>query len=166
MPDASQHISQAEIDYANRDLVEAAASFSQAFQRWLNSVASDGRTYPELRLIEQLHCYGPAKMRALADGLGLSARNMTALADALAADGLLRRAAHTTDRRVTLLELTPAGVTAAEQSLAPRLEQIGRLFNCLSPAQHEQLYESLRSLSREISASIAPANQDDSGPTR
>jgi DNA-binding MarR family transcriptional regulator len=165
MPDASAHPKPSEIGYANRDLVEAAAAFSETFQRWLKSVASYGRTYPELRLIEELHCHGPAKMRALADSLGFSARNMTALADALAADGLLRRAAHPTDRRVTLLELTPAGAVVAEKSLAPRLERIGQLFNCLLLTEQRLLCESLRSLAKVMTTPDAQAVQGGSEPT-
>ena len=76
------------------------------------SLASDGLTYPRLRVLEELHCHGPAKLRSLADLVGMSARNLTALADGLEAEGFARRIDHPTDRRVTLLELTAAGVAA------------------------------------------------------
>jgi DNA-binding MarR family transcriptional regulator len=72
-------------------------------------------------------------MKTLADGLGLSARNMTAVADSLEDEGLLRRVAHPTDRRATLLELTDQGTVAADESLVPRLAEISRLFDELSP---------------------------------
>ena len=73
------------------------------FLRWLDACPEGGFTYPRLRVLEALHCQGPAKMKSLADALGLSARNMTAVADSLESEGLLRRVAHPTDRRATLL---------------------------------------------------------------
>jgi DNA-binding MarR family transcriptional regulator len=44
-----------------------------------------------------------------------------------------------TDRRVTLLELTAAGAAAAEDALAPRLAQMGELFDRLSPDERNDL---------------------------
>jgi DNA-binding MarR family transcriptional regulator len=154
--DPAGDASDAETDYPNRELVEAAAAFAGAFHRWLDALAPDGRTYPELRLIGRLHCQGPAKMRDLADDLGLSARNMTALADALEADGLVRRAAHPSDRRATLLELTRAGTAAAEEALTPHLVDMGRLFDSLSPSRRTALLASLRILNAEMSAATPP----------
>src|SRR6188474_338647 len=101
----------------HRDLVEMSARFSQAFLRWLDDSPGGGLTYPRLRILETLHCQGPAKMRSLADDIGLSPRNLTALADSLETEGLVRRTPHPTDRRVTLLELTDDGMAAAGESL-------------------------------------------------
>src|SRR6476620_8690822 len=93
-------------DVDDRELFELSVRFAQSFLRFLDGCGGDGLTYPRLRLLEVLHCQGPAKMKTLADGLGLSARNLTALADSLECEGLVRRVAHPTDRRATLLELT------------------------------------------------------------
>ena len=67
------------------------------------------------------------------------ARNMTAAVDALEIDGLVRRTAHPSDRRATLVELTKDGFQAAEQELAPRLDAISDLFNELTKAEQRQL---------------------------
>ena len=85
-------------------------------------------------------------MKTLADDVGLSARNLTTLADGLEHEGLIRRVPHPTDRRATLLELTSAGLSAAESSLAPRLAEIGRLFDLLSSTERTQLTRGLRTL--------------------
>lgn len=163
--DPAATASEDEVDFPHRELVEAASAFAHGFDRWLGTMASSGMTYPEIRLIEQLHCQGPAKMRSLADGLGLSARNMTALADSLEADGLLRRTAHPTDRRATLLELTPAGMAAAEESLAPRLTEMGQLFEPLSASRRQSLLASFRILTAAMAATpptsmAAPTESD------
>jgi DNA-binding MarR family transcriptional regulator len=123
-----------------RRLVDLAAAFASGYLRWLEaSKHGGGLTFPRLRLLEQLHCQGPQMMRALADDLGLTPRNMTALVDALEAEGLVRRVAHPSDRRATLVESTAAGVAAAECTLAPKLAAIGELFDGLTDAQQDEL---------------------------
>src|ERR1700754_2376233 len=85
----------------SRRLVELAVAFSTAFQKWMASTTANGLSYPRMRLLEQLHCQGPAMMRALANDLSLSPRNMTALVDSLEGEGLVARTPHPTDRRAT-----------------------------------------------------------------
>jgi DNA-binding MarR family transcriptional regulator len=133
-------------DVDDRELVELSVRFAHSFLRFLDGSGADGLSYPRLRLLEVLHCQGPAKMKTLADGLGLSARNLTALADSLECEGLLRRVAHPSDRRATLLELTREGQAAADESLAPRLAEISRLFGELSPSERDGLRRALTTL--------------------
>jgi len=54
--------------------------------------------------------------------LRVTPRNVTGLVDGLEADGLVARAAHPTDRRATLVSLTPRG---AEVAAAMRRDQDG-----------------------------------------
>jgi DNA-binding MarR family transcriptional regulator len=147
----------AALDIPHRELLELSARFSQGFLRWLDAGSSGGLTYPRLRLLEVLHCQGPTKMKTLADGLGLSARNLTAVADSLESEGLLRRVAHPTDRRATLLELTGAGVAAADKSLTPRLVEISRLFDELSPTARNSLRITLGTL---VAAMVSDCDRD------
>lgn len=134
------------LEISHRELLELSARFSRLFLKWLDASATGGFTYPRLRLLEALHCQGPAKMKSLADTLGLSARNMTAVADSLEGEGLLRRVAHPTDRRATMLELTADGLAAADASLVPRLAEISRLFDELSPSARDALRGTLATL--------------------
>jgi DNA-binding MarR family transcriptional regulator len=142
-------------DISHRELVELSARFSHSFQKWLDKGCGGVLTYPRLRVLEALHCQGPAKMKTLADGLGLSARNMTAVADSLENEGLLRRVAHPSDRRATLLELTDSGLAAADESLGPRLAEISRLFDQLSPAARDELRGALETLVAAMEAGCA-----------
>lgn len=130
----------------HRELLELSARFSRSFLKWLDASSAGGLSYPRLRVLDALHCQGSAKMKTLADGLGLSARNMTAVADSLEVEGLLRRVAHPSDRRATLLELTDQGVAAADESLVPRLAEISRLFDELSPPARVTLHGILTTL--------------------
>ncbi len=136
----------ASTDVPHRELLELSARFSHSFLRWVDAGPAGGLTFPRLRLLEALHCQGPAKMKTLADALGLSARNLTAVADSLEGEGLLRRVAHPSDRRATLLELTDDGQAAADESLVPRLVEISRLFDELSPTARNNLRGTLATL--------------------
>ncbi|MDQ1424126.1 MAG: Winged helix DNA-binding domain, partial [Acidimicrobiaceae bacterium] len=70
--------------------------------------------------------------------------------------GLLRRVAHPTDRRATLLELTPAGLAAADAALAPRLAEITRVFGELSSSQRDGLKSALTTLIEATATNRCP----------
>ena len=123
---------------SRRELLDVSVRFVNGFGRWLEQRSTDGLTYARVAVLEILHCQGPKRMKDLAGALGLSARHLTAVADALEADGLVGRLPHPTDRRATLLELTDTGRAAADCSLAPRMAKMAALFNELpAPAQAE-----------------------------
>jgi 4,5-DOPA dioxygenase extradiol len=88
-------------------LVLQTGAFADAFGRWASRKAVEaGASVPRLRLLNAVHCHGPQKMADLAGALAVTPRNVTALVDGLEAEGLVRRVPHSTDRRVTLVELT------------------------------------------------------------
>jgi DNA-binding MarR family transcriptional regulator len=133
-----------------RALVEQTARFTAAFLRWTDGRSCDGLTYTRLRLLEALHCGGPAIMRELGVQLGVSPRNMTAMVDALEDARLVVRRPHPTDRRATLVELSPAGAREAEQALAPRLDAMAELFEVFSPEEQQQFFAALSRLVQAI----------------
>jgi DNA-binding MarR family transcriptional regulator len=124
-------------------LVGQTAAFAHTFLRWIDVAASDGLTLTRLRLLERLHCQGPAMMRTLADELDLSPRNMTALVDGLETDALVARRPHPTDRRATMIELTTDGYAAVEAALGPALGAMSCLFTDLSPEQRRAFSEAM-----------------------
>jgi DNA-binding MarR family transcriptional regulator len=102
------------------------------YMRWLRTQApAGGPSTSRLRLLESLHCEGAQKMSALADALGVTPRNITALVDGLEEEGMVRRVAHPTDRRATLIELTGEAPNPVELMAAHRAA-IDELFSCLT----------------------------------
>src|SRR3954447_15720753 len=87
-------------------LADGTMWFVQGFDAWMlrASVATTGESVARLRLLYELHCNGPRKMADLAHSRGVTPRNITALVDALEGEGRVRRVAHPTDRRVTIVE--------------------------------------------------------------
>src|SRR6218665_2613948 len=73
--------------------------------------ASSPSTPGQLRFLRTLaRCGSAQRPGALADALGVAPRSVTSKVDAAEADGLVRRLPDPSDRRATLVELTPAGV--------------------------------------------------------
>jgi DNA-binding MarR family transcriptional regulator len=133
-----------------RALVAQTARFTAAFLRWTDGRSCGGLTYTRLRLLEALHCSGPAIMRELGVQLGVSPRNMTAMVDALEEARLVVRRPHPTDRRATLVELSPTGAREAEQALAPRFDALAELFEVFSPEEQQQFFTALSRLIQAI----------------
>ncbi len=135
-----------------RRLVAETARFTSAFVRWMEGRACGGLSYARLRLLQTLHCGGPAIMRDLGGQLGVSPRNMTAMVDALEDAQLVVRRPHPTDRRATLVELSPGGAREAEQALEPRLDAMAELFEGFSPDEQQAFADALFRLGQAIQA--------------
>lgn len=71
--------------------------------------------------------------------MGMSPRNMTVLVDGLEREGLVRRISHPSDRRVTLIELTPTGRQVAEQEIGPAQMAMATLFDDFTSLERGEL---------------------------
>jgi DNA-binding MarR family transcriptional regulator len=147
-----------EVDPRQR-LLEDTASFAREFHRWLDAqVRDDGLTMPGLRVVERIHCQGPVMMRTLADELGLSPRNVTALVDALEAGGLVERCPHPTDRRATLVTLTTGGLQAADALIGPRTVAMAALFDVLDDGERDVFARVLHRLRETMADGTPPSD--------
>lgn len=127
-------------------------SFVDAFLRWSKSKADqNGPGLSRLRLLNTLHCEGPQKMADLADTLGVTPRSVTALVDGLEQDGVVRRAAHPTDRRVTMIELTDEAPDAAEL-FAVHQASVAGLCSTLSGTEQQEYLRITRMLEDRLRA--------------
>ena len=122
-------------------LMEIFPAFERAFARWTQSqIESSGLSPARFRLLATLHCVGPQIMSGLGDLLDVTPRNITALVDALEAESLVRRTAHPSDRRATVIELTPSGRALTDSMLDPFQKKLAAVFQELSvPDQHQLL---------------------------
>jgi DNA-binding MarR family transcriptional regulator len=130
----------------SQSLVEAFGRLMPAFKRWLDLKYDKGTiSYARLKLIGMLHVKGPMIMSELGARLDVSARNITKLVDALEHEGLVRRVAHCTDRRATVIETTPEGCKVGEQVWGEHCRAMSTLFDELSEVDRADL---LRTVSR------------------
>jgi DNA-binding MarR family transcriptional regulator len=102
-------------DLVERELTEPGMTSARAFVIWL------------------LFHGGPATQRELSQRSNRTPRNVTGLVDALEADGFVTREPHPTDRRATLVTLTPIGKTTAEHWQATYQDLADHLFADLPP---------------------------------
>lgn len=77
-----------------------------------SSLAADGLTPARTHLLWELGRTGPCPQRQLAQTLGVTPRNVTGLVDGLTGSGHVTREPHPSDRRASVVTLTPAGEEA------------------------------------------------------
>lgn len=132
-------------------LVEAMASFDRAYTRWVEApLQHTGLTYARMRLLGVLKQKGPQIMSVLGDELVVSPRNITVLVDALEGSGLVRRNAHPTDRRATIIELTPEGVETCDTIFTQHTSAVSELFSSLTIDDQKELLRLLNLLGGEL----------------
>jgi len=110
-----------------------------AFIRWAEShMEKDGFTPKRMYLMGILYEFGPMVMRSLRDRLGVTSTNMTALVDALEKEGMVRRRHHPSDRRATIVELTPKAEEFLTVNCSSFKDRVSELFGIFSDEEQEQ----------------------------
>jgi DNA-binding MarR family transcriptional regulator len=104
-------------------------------------LAGYGLTQSRTRVLWQLHLRGPATQRELAEAIGVSARNITGLVDALVETGFVTRQSHPSDRRATLVTLTAHGSETTNE-LARRHRELARALFADMPSQRFDTFAS------------------------
>ena len=128
-------------------LVDEFAAFGPPYMKWVRSrLGEGGISYARMRLLGALHCGGPQIMSSISDELGVTRRNITALVDALEEEELVRRKPHPTDRRATVIELTPKGFETTDSIYEGHREAVAELFTDLSEEDRSELVRLLGSL--------------------
>jgi DNA-binding MarR family transcriptional regulator len=90
-------------------------------------------------LLHTVFHQGAQPMRVVAAALGVTARSVTDMADALVADGYLSRSPDPDDRRVIRLELTDSGLAAVHAARHARIAEGAALFGQLSTTDRAEL---------------------------
>lgn len=85
-------------------------------------------------------------MSDFAQGMKVSATNVTKLVDSLVADGLVAREDHQVDKRKRWAQLTPKGAEMVERSLPAVAEHVEGLWGCLSEQEKRILVHLLAKL--------------------
>ena len=116
-----------------------------AFVRWAEShMERSGFTPKRLYLMGILYEHGPMVRSSLRDRLGVTATNVTALVDALEAEGMVHRRHHPKDRRATIVELTPkAEEEFGSENCSAFKDRVSRIFDVFSEREQEQFLDYL-----------------------
>lgn len=92
-------------------------------------------TLPQMRVLFLLEQEGGRSMSSLAEALGKAQPTVTGLVDRLVESGLVQRAEHPADRRVTIAQLTPAGAEVIARITAAGDDHTRRLVSRLATAE-------------------------------
>jgi DNA-binding MarR family transcriptional regulator len=150
------------------DLAEALLGTTHAFKQWGNLCFSHAE--PELRqlsipraaLLAAVVDMGPGRVRMgdVSSALGVTARNITTIVDALEREGLLVRKPDPTDRRAILLELTEKGHAHVEHIHALQNDLAERVLAPLNRHERSALYALLTRLAGHL-AQLAGASRNE-----
>ncbi|MEJ3654612.1 MarR family transcriptional regulator [Actinomycetes bacterium KLBMP 9759] len=118
------------------EVLDKAFAIAEQIGSAMNSALTErGLTPVRAGLLLVLHQQGrPIVQRELSQLLQCTPRYVTALVDALEAQGWVERQPHPRDRRATLVALTPKGADAAEWMAEGRRKAAHRLFGDLPEA--------------------------------
>jgi DNA-binding MarR family transcriptional regulator len=106
-------------------------------------LATYGLTQSRTRVLWELAHRGSMTQRALADLIGVSARNITGLVDALVATGFVTREPHPTDRRAALVTLTELGTKTTDDLRRRHRELADALFSDMPAERYDRFLEDL-----------------------
>ena len=99
------------------------------------ALAERGLTPARAEVLFALHQQGAMVQRELSETLHCTPRHVTALIDALEAQGWVTRTPHPTDRRATLVTLTGKGTATATRMVTERQAAAQNLFGDLPATQ-------------------------------
>jgi DNA-binding MarR family transcriptional regulator len=112
-----------------------------------------GTTLPRFDLLSQLE-REPAglTMGELSQRLMVTGGNVTGITDQLEAEGLVKRAAHPTDRRAFAVQLTPAGRRLFRRMAAVHEQWVVELLAGWNADEKAQVYDLLAGLKHHLAA--------------
>lgn len=137
------------------DLAELVRHVSRALRRRTHAIAEPYGLTPHQFRAMRLIAYGtpdddkvitPLRISDIAERMRIVARSATDVIDDLEGKGLVRRTPHPTDRRSTVVELTPHGRGVLDEVESRRAEDARRFFGRLSADERRQLGGLLRRL--------------------
>lgn len=105
-----------------------------------------------------VHHSGPVSQQTVAEALHVSPRNVSALVDALESAGYARRAAHPSDRRAFLVELTETGTALMETTAREHEELSATLLGAVDVADRPALERGLGAISDRLAELMAAAS--------
>jgi len=111
-------------------------------------VAAEGVTLSQLSALDILVAQGPLTLGDLAAAEKVQPPTMTRLVSRMEEDGLVRRLAHATDRRIVVVEPTPEGSRLVEASRRRRTAELVRRLATLTEAERATVAEATVLLDR------------------
>lgn len=150
----------------SREFVAALEGVMERFHKGQKGLLRDrGISLGQYIVLRSLSRADDTNMSDLADLLGVRPQTVTALVDTLEEGGWAQRARSATDRRESLIELTPKGRRLLETVRATFQERVGRALEAVPPSVLRSATEALRVASDELGPRESPATRRSVAPT-
>jgi DNA-binding MarR family transcriptional regulator len=109
-------------------------------------MSAAGLSLARFRVLNALQSAGRIRMNELSAALGVVPRTVTTIVDALEKEGMVARLPDPADRRATLLDLTPEGLSQLRRLRVMHDSAAAELFDVLTATEKHQLARLLRRL--------------------
>jgi MarR family transcriptional regulator, 2-MHQ and catechol-resistance regulon repressor len=106
----------------------------------------------DFRVLEVLLCKGAQPVNALGPKVNLTPGSISVAVDRLHGRGLVSRVADAGDRRVRIVDLTPAGREMIEPIFRRRAAILELVFEVLTPEERSQLEQMFKRIGRNAEA--------------
>lgn len=138
-----------------RTVLDRLLEITELFERDLErSFAGTELTKSRVHLLWVLGELGPSTQRVLADALGVSPRNVSALVDALEATGHVVRAPHPDDRRATIVTLSASSRETMRRMAADHAALSAELLGAVDEADRAAFERGLDAVAARLHALI------------
>jgi MarR family 2-MHQ and catechol resistance regulon transcriptional repressor len=109
-----------------------------------HTLKDSGLGESEFRILEVLLHKGPMPVNTIGPKVFLTPGSISVAVDRLLKRGLVTRTNSSEDRRIRVVDLTPAGRKLIEQVFAAHARQVDRLAEVLSPKERRQIARGLK----------------------
>ena len=121
--------------------VQLARRFSQVLLSIVSEVTTEHLVRNEMGLLVAISQLSGIDQKGLATLMAFDSTSVGQIIDSLENKGYVRRVGSTTDRRVKLVEITPAGQAFVDETRPKALAAQRRALACLSDAERETLLD-------------------------
>lgn len=133
---------------ARNDDLDQVADGIEALAHWLRRHAPSQLSSSRATTLDTLQAAGPLRVSDLAERESISQPGMTTMVNRLVADGLVERIPDETDRRASLVRITPAGKSFLTKRHRSRAATLRKKLAQLDEADQAALVAMLPALGR------------------
>lgn len=142
-------------------LLDTLLTITTLFQRDMaRYFRGTGLSESRVAVLWVLQTQGAVPQRAVASALGVSARNVSGLVDALEADGFVRRRPHPGDRRAVLVELTPRSTEFMTRMQREHEELNAALLAAVAPGDRAAFERGIGAVADRLRALVLASESD------
>jgi MarR family 2-MHQ and catechol resistance regulon transcriptional repressor len=113
-----------------------------------DSVAATRLGLTDFAVLKVLLFTGPLPVNVIGSKVLLTSGSITATLDRLAAQGLVKRTNHPTDRRAYLVNLTPAGRKKIGPASLKHAKKMAEVVSVLTPTEQQELVRLMKKLGK------------------